>query len=59
MVIFKHIWKLLRSVPDPEIPVISVVELGVIRKVSYEDNNYKICITPNIFWMSSCQNIYR
>tara|TARA_B100001248_G_scaffold243313_1_gene211487 strand:+ start:8290 stop:8742 length:453 start_codon:yes stop_codon:yes gene_type:complete len=42
----KHIWKLLSSVPDPEIPVISVVELGVIRKVSYEDNNYKICITP-------------
>ena len=42
----KHIWKLLSSVPDPEIPVISVVELGVIRKVSYEDNSYKICITP-------------
>ncbi len=42
----KHIWKLLSSVPDPEIPVISVVELGVIRKVTYEDNIYKICITP-------------
>ena len=42
----KHIWKLLSSVPDPEIPVISVVELGVIRKVTYEDNSYKIYITP-------------
>ena len=29
------IWKLLETVPDPEIPVISVVDLGVVRAVSY------------------------
>ena len=42
----EHIWKLLDTVPDPEIPVISVVELGVIRKVSFADKFYTILITP-------------
>jgi ring-1,2-phenylacetyl-CoA epoxidase subunit PaaD len=28
------IWALLENVPDPEVPVLSVVDLGVIRKVS-------------------------
>ncbi len=42
----KHIWQLLESVPDPEIPVISVVELGVIREVKFENNFFNITITP-------------
>ena len=40
------IWKLLNTVPDPEIPVISVVELGVIHDVIFSNNNYLITITP-------------
>ena len=40
------IWELLNTVPDPEIPVISVVELGVIRNVTFTDNCYVISITP-------------
>ena len=40
------IWELLNTVPDPEIPVISVVELGVIRDVIFSDNSYAISITP-------------
>ena len=42
----KKIWELLNTVPDPEIPVISVVELGVIRKVTYEEKSFIISITP-------------
>ena len=42
----KEIWKLLDSVPDPEIPVISVVELGVVRNISFTNNTYQILITP-------------
>lgn len=42
----KHIWELLNTVPDPEIPVISVVELGVIRGVEYINNSFVISITP-------------
>ena len=40
------IWDLLNTVPDPEIPIISVVELGVIRNVKLSNNNYVISITP-------------
>ena len=40
------IWELLNTVPDPEIPVISVVELGVIGDVTFSNNNYIISITP-------------
>ena len=42
----KYIWELLNTVPDPEIPVISVVELGVIREVKYENDCLTISITP-------------
>ena len=42
----EKIWELLNTVPDPEIPVISVVELGVIRNVEYVNNTYLISITP-------------
>ena len=41
-----YIWELLNTVPDPEIPVISVVELGVIREVKFENNSFTISITP-------------
>ena len=39
------IWELLDTVPDPEIPVISVVELGVIRNIEFKNNSYFISIT--------------
>ncbi|MFQ3332283.1 MAG: ring-1,2-phenylacetyl-CoA epoxidase subunit PaaD [Thalassomonas sp.] len=42
----KYIWELLNTVPDPEIPVISVVELGVIREVKFENDSFTISITP-------------
>ena len=42
----EHIWTLLNTVPDPEIPVISVVELGVIRNITYKNKIYDISITP-------------
>jgi len=40
------IWELLNTVPDPEIPAISVVELGVIRNVIFQENSFIISITP-------------
>ena len=42
----KYIWELLNTVPDPEIPIISVVELGVIRDISFTNKSYIILITP-------------
>lgn len=32
-----EIWHILESVPDPEVPVLSVIDLGVVRKVDILD----------------------
>ena len=42
----KQIWDLLETVPDPEIPVISIVDLGIIRKVNIDNDEVEIIITP-------------
>jgi ring-1,2-phenylacetyl-CoA epoxidase subunit PaaD len=31
------LWQILESVPDPEIPVVSVVELGIVRGLEWDD----------------------
>lgn len=36
----------LQEIPDPEIPVISIVELGVVRAVTLHGNVADITITP-------------
>lgn len=40
------VWEILNEIPDPEIPVISLVELGVIRDVQVDGEIVKIKITP-------------
>jgi ring-1,2-phenylacetyl-CoA epoxidase subunit PaaD len=40
------IWALLAQVPDPEIPVISLVGLGVIREVTVDGENVEVVFTP-------------
>ena len=34
----KRIWSVLSTVPDPEIPVLSVVDLGIVRQVRIDDD---------------------
>jgi ring-1,2-phenylacetyl-CoA epoxidase subunit PaaD len=41
-----RIWELLGEIPDPEIPVISLVDLGVIRSVDVSDGHVHIEFTP-------------
>jgi len=36
----------LDQVPDPEIPVISLVDLGVIRDLAWEDDTLVVTVTP-------------
>lgn len=43
----EHIFSLLSEIPDPEIPVITIVELGVIRDIEITDSNsISLKITP-------------
>ena len=46
MVSEQEVWKILDGIPDPEIPVISVVELGVVREIELIDEKIIISITP-------------
>jgi len=40
------IWRALGSVVDPEIPSISIVELGIVRSVEAEADGWVVSITP-------------
>jgi ring-1,2-phenylacetyl-CoA epoxidase subunit PaaD len=40
------VWEALAEIPDPEIPVISLVELGVIRQVEVEGSHVRVEFTP-------------
>ncbi|HEU0063745.1 MAG TPA: 1,2-phenylacetyl-CoA epoxidase subunit PaaD [Flavisolibacter sp.] len=42
----EKIWKLLEEVKDPEIPVLSVLDLGIVRDVKINSNDIVITITP-------------
>ena len=41
-----EIWRVLEAVPDPEIPVISVVDLGIVRDVEWRDDGLQVIVTP-------------
>ncbi len=41
-----EIWTWLADVPDPEIPVISLVDLGIIRGVDWVDDTVQVTVTP-------------
>lgn len=40
------VWKLLSSIPDPEIPVITISELGMLRGVDFDGQQWVITFTP-------------
>lgn len=41
-----EIWTLLDEVKDPEVPAVSVVELGIVKHVSWQDDELLITLTP-------------
>jgi ring-1,2-phenylacetyl-CoA epoxidase subunit PaaD len=41
------VWRVLESVPDPEIPALSIVDLGIVRHVEWrEDGHLHVGLTP-------------
>ena len=46
MVSDAEIWSLLEQVKDPEVPVLSILDLGIVRAVTTEGEQIKITITP-------------
>jgi ring-1,2-phenylacetyl-CoA epoxidase subunit PaaD len=46
MVTADAVWSALAEIPDPEIPVISLVELGVVKSVDVDHGTARIDFTP-------------
>jgi ring-1,2-phenylacetyl-CoA epoxidase subunit PaaD len=42
----EQVWEALAEIPDPEIPVISIVDLGVIRSVDVSGDQVRVEFTP-------------
>jgi ring-1,2-phenylacetyl-CoA epoxidase subunit PaaD len=42
----EQVWAALEKIPDPEIPVVSLVELGVIRDVAVDGDRVRVEFTP-------------
>jgi ring-1,2-phenylacetyl-CoA epoxidase subunit PaaD len=42
----EQVWEALAEIPDPEIPVISLVDLGVIRSVDVSGEQVRVEFTP-------------
>ncbi|MFT5159645.1 MAG: ring-1,2-phenylacetyl-CoA epoxidase subunit PaaD [Paracoccaceae bacterium] len=42
----EQVWGWLDAIPDPEIPVITLVDLGIIRDVEWQDETLVITVTP-------------
>jgi ring-1,2-phenylacetyl-CoA epoxidase subunit PaaD len=40
------VWNILKNVSDPEIPVLTVVDMGVVRNVEEQDGKLIVSITP-------------
>ena len=42
----QKIWSILESVVDPEVPVLTVTDLGIIRDVKVNEDEVEVIITP-------------
>jgi ring-1,2-phenylacetyl-CoA epoxidase subunit PaaD len=42
----EDVWQVLHDVKDPEIPVLSVVNLGIVRAVELKGDDLEVVITP-------------
>ena len=42
----EKVWEALAEVTDPEIPVVSLVEMGIVRRITLDENAIAVTITP-------------
>ena len=49
-----QIWDWLGDVPDPEIPVVSVVDLGIVRDVAWSGEDPDLCVVTVTPTYSGC-----
>ncbi|WP_420476342.1 1,2-phenylacetyl-CoA epoxidase subunit PaaD [Noviherbaspirillum sp. ST9] len=53
----QQVWEWLETVPDPEIPVVSVVDLGIVRAVGIAGEACTVLVTPTYSGCPAMQTI--
>ncbi len=59
MVTADDVWAGFAEIPDPEIPVISLVDLGVIRSVDVRDGHVRVELTPTFLGCPALEAMVR
>ena len=59
MVTAEQVWAALEEVPDPEIPVVSLVDLGIIRSVDVADGHVRVELTPTFLGCPALEHMTR
>lgn len=57
MITKEKILEILENVADPEVPVLSVLDLGIVREIKITENNIEIFITPTYSGCPAMQTI--
>ena len=42
----QKIWEILEKVKDPEVPVLSIIDLGIVRSINTSNHQVAVTITP-------------
>ena len=59
MVTAEQVWAALGEIPDPEIPVVSLVDLGVIRSVDVAGDAVRVEFTPTFLGCPALETMVR
>jgi ring-1,2-phenylacetyl-CoA epoxidase subunit PaaD len=59
MVTEAQVWEAFEQIPDPELPVVSLVELGVIRSVDVYDGHVHVELTPTFLGCPALEHMTR
>ena len=59
MVTADQVWAAFDEIPDPEIPVVSLVDLGVIRSVGVSDGHVQVEFTPTFLGCPALESMKR
>ncbi|HLX20687.1 MAG TPA: 1,2-phenylacetyl-CoA epoxidase subunit PaaD [Gaiellaceae bacterium] len=55
----EQVWAALDEIPDPEIPVISLVDLGIIRSVDVSNDHVQVELTPTFLGCPALETMVR
>lgn len=53
----EHVWAALRQLPDPELPVLSIVDLGIVRSLEVRGRICELTISPTFVGCPALRSI--